>query len=177
MILPYPKLKIELVCAKPSDGRRVLQEPFLSHGKKAGDVFLVGLDGKMLLAVPVSIDGCAEDTPGFVPTWAIKEARKFHNAPISLKGDMVKVGEMQGPRNAAEYNPPDWRSVVPSARKEKSVRLDVDRLAALAKAFGRSTVNVFFEDNPDPEVKKVLRVEIPGAPDGTIALLMPVIHS
>ena len=174
MILPHAKLKIELVCADRSDGRRFLEEPFLSYGKKAGDVFLVGLDGKVLLAVPVELKTCAEDTPGYVPIWAIKEARKFNRAPIELKGDVVKVGEMQGPRNPAGNTFPNWEVAMPGERKEKSVCFDVDRLAALAKVFGSSTVNVFFEDTPDAVVKHVLRVEIPGAPEGTVALLMPI---
>jgi hypothetical protein len=175
MLIPH-NLKLESVCARPKDPRVVLREPFFdkADGKTA---YLVGLDGKMLLAVPIDSDSCEADERGYIPAWALKEARKMREPFIEAKGDEVKAGTMSGKRNPNGYEFPSWRSVVPPERPEKKLRIDVNRLAALAKSFDADVVTLHFQETKDgDEILEVMRVEIPGAPDGTIALLMPALN-
>jgi len=144
--------KIEACCGK-DPRRRVLTHPHISNIN--GKPHLCATDGKCLAYVPVILeDG---DTPGYVNSEALKQARKLEKHEdvlhIEANGSLKLKDGSTLPRFGADgsLSYPNVDLVIPDPKDVKwSIAFDVDLLKNLADALGTTHVTLKVIDEVSP---------------------------
>jgi DNA polymerase III sliding clamp (beta) subunit (PCNA family) len=176
--MKLPKtVKIEAVCSN-DETRCVLMHPYLDI--KDGAARIVATNGRALVAVPVTVEDGEES--GWVSIPALTAARKAAPKRGEEK-DMARVhcngtcqtttADFPRPFKGKDgYWFPNYRQAIPDAEHQGGMKLafNAQLLADIVKAAGGTGIVRLFQPE-DPEAP--ITIGIDGAPEGTIAVLMP----
>jgi len=144
----------ELVAASPKAKRPAIQEPYLEIQEGVGT--LVATDGRMLVALPVTLD--EGDVAGYVSGEALKMARKgVSPLRLDLSSETIvnlPSGATLPRKGQAEGEPPAHRNVYPGRSEPSGVpaipghyrkvaALNAEFLAKLVRAMGASECEIW----------------------------------
>jgi hypothetical protein len=177
--------QIEEACTKDDD------RPALAHvwverpaADKPTEGLAVACDGFIMAVVPVTLE--AEDVPGFVPTAALKQARKLAKRSADVQIALTEQGCRVESVSASYVYPrnvdgvfPNWRRVVPTVPAEGGdiprVALDTKLMLRLSKALGCDTLKLYFDGSPlKAVVAKPHSTSLTARRDDLFGVIMPV---
>lgn len=176
-------LKPHLLCSKGPWLRPEMEHPVLEV--HVGKGWIVTTNGNLLAAIPVELDKV--DVPGAIPVEGLAQACKgrIKDPDPQLLADAEGVTlPVEGVRflGRPKVKFPDWRAALKKIKrkgKPVQVSLNPNLLVQIAKAMGSSgrMSQVTLEIWPDEKGRHDLgpvTVTVPGAPKGSIAILMPM---